>query len=312
MDLTVQSTFDRWIYALKPMSWAKLLVPMILGQGLGLWVGTDISLAGMAFGAFYTVLDLVFIVLLNDWGDRKVDAIKRQMFPNGCSPKTIPDGILPAAALLRVGLAAGLLAGVSGFIFEAWVSRPGIAVVGLGGLVMFGAYTFGPFKFNYRGGGEFIEMLGVGAVLPWLNAYAVGGVFWAPSYTWILGGFTLMALSSALASGLADEESDRAGGKRTFTTMFGNSPIRRWVGRTLVLGTTVWLAMAVGYPELRVPALLAGLVAFYFHRRMSQTSGEALTNAFGAQKIFKLMLHRAIWWGGTIFGLTLGVLAYLG
>jgi 1,4-dihydroxy-2-naphthoate octaprenyltransferase/chlorophyll synthase len=312
MDFTVQSTFDRWIYALKPMSWAKLLVPMILGQGLGLWAGTDISLTGMAYGAFYTVLDLVFIVLLNDWGDRRVDAIKREMFPDGCSPKTIPDGILPGRALLVVGLLAGVLAAGSGFIFEAWVQRPGIAVMGLAGLVMFGAYTFGPFKLNYRGGGEFIEMLGVGAVLPWLNAYAVGGVVWASSYSWVLGGFTLMAFSSALASGLADEDSDRAGGKRTFTTMFGNPVIRSWVGRTLVLGITVWLAMAVGYPELRIPALLAGLVAFYFHRRMSRVSHQATTNAFGAQKIFKLMLHRAIWWGGTIFGLTLGVLAFLG
>ena len=169
MDVSVQSTSKRWIYALKPMSWAKLAVPMVMGQGLGLWAGTDISAWGIAYGILYTVLDLVFIVLLNDWGDRHVDAIKREMFPDGCSPKTIPDGILPARSLLVGGLCAGVLAAAAGFVFEAWVDRPAIAWVGLAGLVMFAAYTFGPLKLNYRGGGEFVEMLGVGAVLPWLS-----------------------------------------------------------------------------------------------------------------------------------------------
>lgn len=312
MDLNVQSTFERWIYALKPMSWAKLGVPMVLGQGLGLWVGSDISLVGMGYGAIYTLLDLIFIVLLNDWGDREVDTIKREMFPDGCSPKTIPDGILPARTLLVAGLLAGGLAVASGFVFEAAFHRPGIAWMGLAGLVMFGVYTFGPIKLNYRGGGEFIEMLGVGAVLPWLNAYAVGGVVWTESYAWVLGGFTLMAFSSALASGLADEQSDRAGGKRTFTTIFGNETVRTWVGWTLGAGVLVWLSMVLGHPELRVPAALAGLVALYFYRRLRDASQAAQTNAFKAQKVFKLMLHRSIWWGGTIFGLALGVLAFLG
>ena len=312
MDLSVQSTFERWIYALKPMSWAKLAVPMVMGQGLGLWAGRDISALGIAYGIFYTILDLVFIVLLNDWGDRHVDTIKRQMFPEGCSPKTIPDGILSSRSLLVGGLLAGLLAAGAGFVFEAWVHRPGIAWVGLAGLLMFGAYTFGPLKLNYRGGGEFVEMLGVGAVLPWLNAYAVGGVVWAESYGWVLAGSTLMALSSALASGLADEESDRAGGKRTFTTMFGNSKIRQWVDWALAAGALVWLAMPIVYPDLALAGVLAGLVALYFWMRMRQVSAQALTNEFAAQKVFKLMLHRAIWWGSTILGLALGVLGFLG
>ena len=285
---------------------------MVLGQGLGLWMGHDISPLGMAYGLVYTILDLVFIVLLNDWGDRHVDAIKRQMFPDGCSPKTIPDGILPARYLLVGGLLAGVLAGAAGFVFEAAVDRPGIAWVGLAGLLMFGAYTFGPIKLNYRGGGEFVEMLGVGAVLPWLNAYAVGGVFWDERYVWVLLGSTLMGLSSALASGLADEESDRAGGKRTFTTMFGNQTIRRWVAWTLVAGALAWLSTPLTFPSLSVAALPAGAVALYFGFRMQQISDSAQTNAFGAQKVFKLMLHRAIWWGSTILGLTLGVLAFLG
>ena len=312
MDVIVQSTSQRWIYALKPMSWPKLVVPMILGQGLGLWAGHDVSALGMAFGLLYTLLDLVFIVLLNDWGDQHVDAIKRRMFPNGCSPKTIPDGILPAQSLLVVGLLSGILAVVAAFGAEFVLERPGMGWVGLAGLIMFAAYTFGPVRLNYRGGGECVEMLGVGAVLPWLNAYAVGGVLWHESYGWILAGTLSMALSSALASGLADEESDRAGGKRTFTTMFGNAWVRQWVSRTLVLGALLWLAASAIHFALAPALLVAGGIALYFWYRMQQVSEEAQTNAFGAQKLYKLMLHRSIWWSSTILGLTLGVLAFLG
>ncbi|MEB3327874.1 MAG: hypothetical protein VKQ33_01435 [Candidatus Sericytochromatia bacterium] len=38
----------------------------------------------------------MFIVPLDDWADARVDRLKREMFPTGCSPKTIPDGVLPA------------------------------------------------------------------------------------------------------------------------------------------------------------------------------------------------------------------------
>src|SRR5688572_25540308 len=104
---------QRWMYALKPASWPKLLVPMLLGHGLGIAAGDRrVALAGFAFGVLFTVLDLIFIVLLNDWFDRDVDALKRRMLPHSGSPKTIPDGILPPWHLLCAGLLAAVLAGL--------------------------------------------------------------------------------------------------------------------------------------------------------------------------------------------------------
>ena len=108
---TPETLPQRWIYALKPASWPKLLVPMLLGQGLGLAAGErHAALGGFAFGLVFTLLDLIFIVLLNDWFDRDVDALKRRMFPQSGSPKTIPDGILPPWHLLCAGLLAAALA----------------------------------------------------------------------------------------------------------------------------------------------------------------------------------------------------------
>ena len=57
----------RWLYALKPASWPKLLVPMLLGQLAGFATSGSFHAAAFVAGALFSVLLLVFIVLLNDW-----------------------------------------------------------------------------------------------------------------------------------------------------------------------------------------------------------------------------------------------------
>ena len=96
----------RIAFALKPASWPKLLVPMLLGQALGIASSGRFSPLGLLAGGLFTLLDLGFIVLLNDWGDAPVDRLKRAMFP-GSSRKTIPDGVLPSRVLLVAGVACG-------------------------------------------------------------------------------------------------------------------------------------------------------------------------------------------------------------
>ncbi|MFY0580090.1 hypothetical protein ACN28S_42830 [Cystobacter fuscus] len=135
-----------------------------------------------------------------------------------------------------------------------------------------------------------LEMVGVGGVLPVLHAYAQCGQ-WAPQTlrTWAPG---LLALcpASALASGLSDEESDRAGGKRTFTTWLGNAAVRRASDGLLPMGAVFWISRGpLGF--------LAALPVLFFGVRAWRKSPGAVTNAFAAQGAYKLELHRAIWWG---------------
>lgn len=285
----------RWIYAAKPGSWPKLLVPFAFGQALGTWNG--LSLGALAVGAAFTVLDLLFIVFLNDWGDREVDAIKRRMFPGGCSPKTIPDGILPAYQLLFAGLGAGVLATLVGFAGGAWLGRGWLGVAALGCLGMFAAYSLPPVRLNYRGGGELLEMLGVGVALPCTHAYLQGGDATPPGASLIYG-FALMGLASAIASGLSDERSDRRGGKRTFVTAWGNLAGRRAVEALAFLGACAW-ALA-GLFDDAIPAfvgVLPAMVALGYVGAMLARSGAARTDAFAAQKHYKAALHHAIWRG---------------
>jgi 1,4-dihydroxy-2-naphthoate octaprenyltransferase/chlorophyll synthase len=289
----------RWWYALKPASWPKVFVPALFGQAVGAVHAGSLSPEAFAFGALWMVADVAFIVLLNDWGDRGVDALKRRMFPQAGSPKTIPDGLLPARALLTVGLSAGGVALGMAAVAGAALGRPLLLPLAALALLVFVAYTLPPLRLNYRGGGELLEMVGVGGILPALHVYAQCGEWAAPGLVALAPGMLALALSSALASGLSDEESDRAGGKRTWASLRGNAAARWGAEALLVLGALLWLAAPwtarAGPAPLTV--LPAAALVLFFAARARRRSPAAVTNAFGAQSAYKRELHRAIWWG---------------
>jgi len=284
----------RWLYAAKPQSWPKLLVPFLLGQAIGLGGARSASWIAFTAGLLFTVLFLLYVVFLNDWADRDVDALKRRMFPRGCSPKTIPDQILPAHHLLAAGVVAGGFALGLAIAAGFWLDRPWFGPLAAVGLGIFAAYTLPPLRLNYRGGGELLEMIGVGAVLPILHVYLQGGEF-APPGVWLLPGFVLLSLASAIASGLSDERSDRRGGKTTLVSTFGNRVARRVIEALVFAGAAAWLFLPTLPWWMAAPP--AG-IAFFEAGRLLGVSGSAVTDAFGAQRRYKSFLHHAIWRGG--------------
>jgi 1,4-dihydroxy-2-naphthoate octaprenyltransferase len=293
--------FDRWLYALKPGSWPKLLLPMLLGQCLGVAARGAFDPRALLVGGVFTLFGLAFIVLLNDWGDRRVDALKRRLFPEGCSPKTIPDGILPAPRVLAAGLAAGAVAMTAAWGGAAWLGVPWLGAMGVVDMLLFLSYTLPPLRLNYRGGGELLEMIGVGVALPWFNAYAQSGQLWL-NELWVLPGFALLALASAVASGLSDEVSDREGGKTTLTTRLGNAAARAVVEVLVPLSLLAWLSGALLGPAAPPAWALSPVLALvgWNYLALRRESPAAVTNAFAAQARYKRSLHRAIWHGAAL------------
>lgn len=292
---------DRWFYALKPASWPKLVVPALFGQLLGARISGGLNLGALGWGFGFTAFGLAFIVLLNDWGDREVDTIKRRMFPEGCSPKTIPDEILDARSVGAAGLACGLVAvvlaaGAERALGRGWALEAGVACVAL-----FVIYTLPPVRLNYRGGGELVEMLGVGVALPIYNLYLQAGIVPSGIWPWIAG-FAALSLASAVASGLSDEQSDRVGGKRTFASMFGNRAARRLTEGALLFGVSIWTGAALfGAPVIPTwPAAAAIAIVVWNFAALRRVSARAVTNEFRAQAEYKHFLHRAIWHSTTV------------
>ena len=306
-----RSLLARWIYAAKPASWPKLLVPALLGQAIGVAAASRLDAHALLLGLAFTIFDLLFVVFLNDWGDRRVDRIKRQMFPEG-SAKTIPDGILPASALLGVGLVAGLAALLVAIVAGASLVRPGLGWAALGMLGLFVAYTLPPIRLNYRGGGELLEAFGVGVALPWFHVYLQGGVSWTAGL-WLLPGFGLLAFASAVASGLADEQSDRRGGKRTYASEYGNRAARALVERLVLGGCLVWaIGMRIADVLPAPLGAIAVIVVLVNWRRLRKVSPAAKTNAFEMHARYKHYLHNAIWRSATILALALIAVTLVG
>jgi 1,4-dihydroxy-2-naphthoate octaprenyltransferase/chlorophyll synthase len=303
-----RSLLARWIYAAKLASWPKLLVPTLLGQAIGVTAVGRLDTHALLLGVAFTICDLLFVVFVNDWGDRRVDRIKRQMFPEG-SAKTIPDGILPASTVLGAGIVAGLAALIVAQIAGASLGRPGLVLAAAGLLAIFVAYTLPPIRLNYRGGGELLEALGVGVALPCFHVYMQSGVSWTAGM-WLLPGFALLAYASAIASGLADEQSDRRGGKRTYASEYGNRAARALIERLVLGACLVWaIGMRIAGVLPAPLGAIAVIVVLVNWRRLRKLSPAAKTNAFEMHARYKHLLHNAIWRSAAIVALALIVVA---
>lgn len=287
----------RFLYAIKPASWPKLLAPALLGQVLGATAAGSWSWGGAAVGLGFTAAALVYIVLLNDWFDVRVDAIKRQMFPDAGSPKTIPDAILHPQTVLLAGLGAGLCAVSAGLCGQIVLERAWLGSAGVGLLALLLVYSAPPLRCNDRGLGEVVEAVGVGALLPWFNAYVQGGQVCTNELILVLPGLVALAFASAVASGLADEDSDRAGAKSTLTTRFGNATARSLVEYAVMIGAMLWaIAARIGQHHLSPFAFSAALAALlWYWRDASEVSPRAVTNSFAEISRFKQALHRGLW-----------------
>ena len=295
--------YKKWLYAAKPASWPKILVPFFLGHAMGAYQSGTVNWAVLLFTFLAVVAGVVFIVYMNDWGDQRVDKIKREMFPDGCSPKTIPDKILSAKQLLAGGIVAGIL-GFAGVVVAGFFVANAEKAFYFGAIccATFVVYTLPPVKLNYRGGGEVLEMLGVGIFLPLFMALLQSGTLISQKLYAILFPFALLALSSAVASGLSDEQSDIAGGKNTFVTFFGNKSARLFI-EVLVIVSVFFALLLAKFGYAPFPASVLGLVqllVIYFYLKMRKVSKLAVSNAFKEQKVYKLYLHQAIWWSATI------------
>jgi 1,4-dihydroxy-2-naphthoate octaprenyltransferase len=102
-------------------------------------------------------------------------------------------------------------------LYQRWLALP-LILIGLGLLWM---YSYPPFKLSYRGGGELLQMLGVGMVLPIIGYYAQTGKI--IDFSWLLF-LTILPtqLACAIATSLPDEPSDRVAGKKTASVLLGS------------------------------------------------------------------------------------------
>lgn len=223
-----------WIKASRITSQSYIALPLILGQLLatpqtGHWDWTVFALV-QAFGIF----DQLYIVFANDVADYEADQHNDAptMFSGGS--RVLVDQDLTRRELAIGALVMAVLALVIGasltFGFGKLAALPLVAT----GLILLWAYSYPPFKLSYRGGGELLQMLGVGAVLPLLGFVAQADTI--HDFPWPVLAMTLPAsLATAMCTALPDEPADRRADKHTVAVAWGlNRAMNIIIGLNLI------------------------------------------------------------------------------
>ena len=237
------SSLRAWTQAARLTSQSYIALPLILGQVLA-WRVTEmwswpVFLIVLLFGVF----DQLYIVFANDYADRETDALNETSTIFSGGSRVLVDGSIAPEALLRAAvLMAALALGMGIALVVGW-GRFLVLPLMVIGLALLWAYSFGPLRMSYRGGGEFLQMLGVGLILPLIGyAAQAGDLSHFPSE--VLAFLLPLNLATGLCTALPDEPSDRVSRKRTLPVLLGGAPVRGGIILLNAGGLVLFAALA--------------------------------------------------------------------
>lgn len=249
-----------WMKALRMPSQSYIFFPILLGHAIYYAANGKLNWPLFAAMHLFGLFIQAFIVLANDVADEAVD--------RGNSTYNIFSGgsrVLPQALLTRAELRAGVwttmalnvAAGAAmQFVYGRRLALVFVAV----SLLLLWAYSYGPLRLSYRGGGEFLQMTGVGGVLPLFAYYVQADT--AAGFPWRIYALLLPTqLACAMATGLPDYPSDRDGPKRTAAVLLGPDRVKALV--VALNFVSLGLALLIGAPDLAAGPcrLLVGALA---------------------------------------------------
>ena len=214
MELNLRS----WLQAARPAAQINLALPLILGQLLAYKLNGAFSFAIALPLAYYSFAMHLYIVFWNDWADHQADRQNQHPTILSGGSRVLPDGLLTPRDLFIAGALAVFLVLSLGVVFTLKLDRPWTLLLFGAGTFLLWAYSIPPLRLNYRGGGEILQAVGVGLLLPHIAYYAQSNTFTDSTY---LLPYCLHQVAAAIAFTLPDTDADKAAGKRTLATFIG-------------------------------------------------------------------------------------------
>jgi 1,4-dihydroxy-2-naphthoate octaprenyltransferase len=242
-----------WIKAARLPSQSYIALPLLLGQVIAYQQTGHFDWGIFALVQLFGIADQLYIVFANDYADIETDAKNQTstMFSGGS--RVLVDQDISPAALKR---AAFLMAGLATLCLTilAVLSAAWILPLGLLGLALLWAYSYPPFKLSYRGGGELLQMLGVGLILPLIGYGAqISGI---AEFPWMLLATLLpFNLATGMSTALPDEPSDRESNKRTTAVLWGGLAARGAIIGLYVIGAIAYIWSGGPITHLAVTAI---------------------------------------------------------
>lgn len=247
---------NAWIQAARPLAHLNIVVPLLLGQAAAWHVTGRFSLGWFAAALAWGVLDHLFVVFANDYADRATDTGSRTPLSGGSG--VIPEGKLTARAVGSAAafsaLALLIYSGAMVPFGKTWLPLYGVAALSLMWL-----YSYPPARLSFRGGGEWLQGIGVGVGLPSLGYYLQTGEPLAPG--WILAPASLLGLCSNVLTALPDADDDARAHKRTFPVRHGIPAARRFASAGIAFACFIVFFATPGIASpLRAAATIPPLV----------------------------------------------------
>lgn len=235
-------TILAWIKASRLASQSYIFLPLLLGQALHVWTGGELDWRVFVLVQLFGLFDQLYIVYANDYADLESDTQNKTytMFSGGS--RVLVDGNLSpkqlaaaAWSMVALSLGCGVLLG---FLYGRWIVLPLMAA----GLLLLWAYSYPPIRLSYRGGGELLQALGVGVVLPLIGFAAQTGRI--DTFPWIVLVAVLPTqLACAAGTALPDELSDRETRKHTAPVLMGSRATRALIVAVHILSIAALLLL---------------------------------------------------------------------
>jgi 1,4-dihydroxy-2-naphthoate octaprenyltransferase len=218
-EKTLNINWPAWIKASRLPSNAYILFPLLLGAALYKMQTGILSYQLVVVSVVFGVAIHLYIVYANDYADYEIDKLNKTFTPFSGGSRVLVDGELSRRQIGAAALAALGVCLLTGLLL-VYLDRPAGPVFTALSLLLLWAYSYPPVKLSYRGGGELLQMGGVGLLLPVFGYYIQsGGIALFPSS--YLAVLLPLNLACAVSTTLPDEPSDRLGCKRTFSVLTG-------------------------------------------------------------------------------------------
>lgn len=219
-----RSTAAALLRAARPLAHGNIAPPILYGQALALALTGRFTWTGFALAHAFGLVDHLLVVFANDYADKDDDARNDSPTPFSGGSRVLPDGELSPGTI--GALAIGSLSLLAALSVAAYPAAHALPLLALAAIALIGGYSYPPLRLSHRGGGELLQGLGVGVVLPLVGVAAQGAALEPRVLVCLAPTFVLGVAGNVLTS-IPDERADRAAAKRSPAARWGGPAARR-------------------------------------------------------------------------------------